>query len=156
MLSLTHRDEVAHFGFFKRCLALYMDYDRDLVLVSLSVVVAQFHMPASQILPDWEEPDKVTKRWAIINDRIFLTKVVLPVMKHLGTDRAEMRIIRQQIMEREETVIPNATALQERALMLWTRLGRSSGKNSGVLGSRPSYTIFAPVHCSGPPLSAAP
>ena len=85
-------------------------YDRDLVLDSLSVVVSQFHMPARDIVPDWEERDLVTKRWAIINDRIFLTKVVLPVMKHLGTDRAEMRIIRQQIIERQETVIPNATA----------------------------------------------
>ena len=68
-------------------------------------------MPARYIVPNWEERDLVTKRWAIINDRIFLTKVVLPVMKHLGTDRAEMRIIRQKIIGRQETVIPNATAL---------------------------------------------
>ena len=111
VLGLIHRDEIAHFGFFKRCLALYMEYDRDLVLDSLSVVVSQFHMPARYIVPNWEERDLVTKKWAIINDRIFLTKVVLPIMQHLGTDRAEMRIIRQHISERQETVIPNATAL---------------------------------------------
>jgi acyl-[acyl-carrier-protein] desaturase len=111
LLSLLHRDEVAHFGFFKRCLALYMDYDRDLVLDSLSVVVSQFHMPADHLVPGWKERDTVTKQWGIINDRIFLTKVVLPLMKSFGIDRAEMRAIRQKIVEREEKITPNATAL---------------------------------------------
>ena len=111
LLSLLHRDEVAHFGFFKRCLALYMDYDRDLVLDALSVVVSRFHMPADHLVPGWKERDTVTKKWGIINDRIFLTKVVLPVMKHLKVERAEMRTIRQNIAKRQEVIIPNATAL---------------------------------------------
>jgi hypothetical protein len=95
-------------------------------------------MPASQIIPDWEERDKVTKRWAIINDRIFLTKVVLPVLKHLGTDRAEMRRIRQHIIEREETVIPNATALIEKKVAEHDRALVAATPTHETIGVAPS------------------
>lgn len=111
LLSLLHRDEVAHFGFFKRCLVLYMDYNRDLVIDSLGVVVSQFQMPADHLIPRWQERDTLTKKWEIINDRVFLTKVVRPVMSNLKIDRAERRAVRRKIAEREEKIIPNAAAL---------------------------------------------
>jgi acyl-[acyl-carrier-protein] desaturase len=111
LLGLIHRDEVAHFKFFKRCLDIYMDYDRDSVLDSFSVVVSQFQMPADHLVPGWKERDSLTKKWGIINDRIFLTKVVRPVMKNLGIDHAEMRALRKTIAARGEKVIPDRIAL---------------------------------------------
>jgi acyl-[acyl-carrier-protein] desaturase len=110
LLGFLHRDEVAHFGFFRRCLEIYMDYDRDLVVDGLGLVLSRFQMPADHLIPDWTERHAVTRKWQIMNDRIFLTKVAVPVLASLGVDRAEMRALRKQVLERGRKALPDAVA----------------------------------------------
>jgi acyl-[acyl-carrier-protein] desaturase len=91
LLALLARDEVGHFQFFKDGVKLYMTQDRDRVLEALNFVIHTFRMPATDIIPDWEQRGRLIGQLGIFDDRIYLRDVVRPVLQALGVSVEELR-----------------------------------------------------------------
>jgi acyl-[acyl-carrier-protein] desaturase len=96
-LVLLARDETGHFEFFKNGTLIFMDQDRDRVLETINHVIRTFRMPAQNLVPGWEEHDRVIRQLGIFDDRIYLRDVVKPVLKALGVGMDELREARQRL-----------------------------------------------------------
>jgi acyl-[acyl-carrier-protein] desaturase len=92
---LLARDEAAHFGFFKKCLSVYLEHFRDESLEAMNEVIVKFEMPARAIIPQWEVAEKKIVDLDIFTNRLYMREVVHPCLKSLGIDRQELRASRK-------------------------------------------------------------
>jgi acyl-[acyl-carrier-protein] desaturase len=90
-LSFLTKDESAHHAFFRNGTKIFMDEDRDGTLCDLAEVLANFEMPAHEIIPDWESRGQRIVAEKIFSDRIFLRHVVRPILKNLDVTRDELK-----------------------------------------------------------------
>jgi acyl-[acyl-carrier-protein] desaturase len=97
LLALLARDEIGHFQFFKNGVRLYMAQDRDRVVEALNFVIHTFRMPATNIIPDWDQHGQIIGRLGIFDDRIYLRDVVRPVLQALRVSVEELREARQRL-----------------------------------------------------------
>lgn len=84
-------DERAHFDFFKRCVQLYLEFDRPGTLEQLRRVMNNFSMPAIEDLVDGRQRIAAVKALQIFDEDIYYREVYLPILAALGIHRSEMR-----------------------------------------------------------------
>ena len=109
LLALLVRDEVGHFQFFKDGVRLYMEEDRDRVLEALNFVIHTFRMPATDIIPGWQEHEQIIGRLGIFDDRIYLRRVVRPVLQALDVSVEELREARRRLKAASQSAEPAPT-----------------------------------------------
>ncbi|MCG3195666.1 MAG: hypothetical protein GHCLOJNM_00133 [bacterium] len=90
-LQFLTKDEAAHHSFFRDGVKIFMDEDRDGTLCDLAEVLANFEMPAQEVIPDWESRGKRIVAEKIFSDRIFLRHVVRPILNNLDVTREELK-----------------------------------------------------------------
>ena len=79
-------DEAAHYNFFLEGLRLYMYYYPLESLEAIRNVVANFSMPAQNLMPNWEEFFEAAYKNAIYGPRQYARDVVAFVFKNLGIE----------------------------------------------------------------------
>jgi acyl-[acyl-carrier-protein] desaturase len=86
---LIGRDEMAHARFYLRMVALHLADDPDGARADIAYVLRTFRMPAEDLLPDYADRIEVM-RAAGIDRGVFLTEVVLPLLRALGLTRHDL------------------------------------------------------------------
>jgi acyl-[acyl-carrier-protein] desaturase len=77
-------DEAAHYNFFLECAKLFMYYYPLETLEAMRDVINHFAMPASDIVPNWDEFYEVAYRTAIYGPREYARDVVAVVFDQFG------------------------------------------------------------------------
>ncbi|MFO0863129.1 MAG: acyl-ACP desaturase [Gemmataceae bacterium] len=85
-------DEMAHHGFFRDCVSLYLKIDRTMVLEAMRSVMLDFEMPATNDLLD-NNVRRLQQIHAlkIFYESTYYAEVFLPILHDLGIDRTELR-----------------------------------------------------------------
>jgi acyl-[acyl-carrier protein] desaturase len=110
---LLSRDEAAHAGFYRTVVELELDQDRHGTLDDLAYVIANFKMPGDGLIPDYQERLRTTG--AGISARTFLERGLLPLLRTLGTTRAELKVATARL---SAAGLANATAAAAPAFAL--------------------------------------
>jgi acyl-[acyl-carrier-protein] desaturase len=90
-LQLVAIDERAHYDFFRRLVALYLEDDREGTLEQLRRVVNHFDMPAVHLLADSRKRTEEVKKLRIFDYDIYYYQVFEPILKALGVTKADLR-----------------------------------------------------------------
>jgi acyl-[acyl-carrier-protein] desaturase len=90
-LKLVAIDERAHYDFFRKLVALYLEDDREGTLEQLRRVVNHFAMPAVHMLADSRKRTEEVKSLRIFDYDIYYYQVFEPVVKALGLDKSDLR-----------------------------------------------------------------
>jgi acyl-[acyl-carrier-protein] desaturase len=90
-LTLVAIDEAAHADFFRKLVALYLEYDRPGTLEQIRRVVNTFKMPAVHMLADSARRVNAIKELRIFDEDIFIDQVYEVVLARLGVRKAELR-----------------------------------------------------------------
>jgi acyl-[acyl-carrier-protein] desaturase len=101
------RDEIEHAHFYQDVVRALLEEDREGTLADLAYVTAHFEMPGVGLVPDYDARVEVMRQ-AGIDRALFLRKVFLPMLTHLGVDRAE--VVRAVRRDGEPTAIFPAQA----------------------------------------------
>ena len=91
IFTYLSRDEAAHAGFYRAMLALELSEDRAGTLADLAQVISQFKMPGDGLIPDYQE--RLRSSGAGISTRLFVEGALLPMLRTLGTTRAELKTV---------------------------------------------------------------
>jgi acyl-[acyl-carrier-protein] desaturase len=91
ILTLVSADERAHFDFFRRLAALYLEFDREGTLEALRTAINGFAMPAVHMLTDSRRRIQAVKDLFIFDEKIYIDHVVNPLLEKLGLTRADLR-----------------------------------------------------------------
>jgi acyl-[acyl-carrier-protein] desaturase len=91
LLKFVAIDERAHYTFFKDCVEVYLQYDRDRTLEELRRVMHNFAMPAINDLADGRQRVLRIKELAIMDEDTYYREVYTPILEDLGVTRQEMR-----------------------------------------------------------------
>ncbi len=91
MLRLIASDEGVHHKMMVDCVLEYLRVDRAGTLADFATVLANFAMPAHDIIPDWERRGALIEELRIYSGRQFVREVLLPTLKRVGVDRRELR-----------------------------------------------------------------
>lgn len=92
---LVGRDEAAHAGFYRAMIQLELAEDRAATIADLAHVLANFKMPGEGLIPEYAQ--RLNSSGAGITPRVFLERVVWPLLQTLQIDRNEIK----QAMRRE-------------------------------------------------------
>jgi acyl-[acyl-carrier-protein] desaturase len=84
-------DERAHYDFFRRCVAIHLEHDRDATLEQMRCVMNSFAMPAINDLVDSRQRLARIQELNIMSQDIYYREVYLPILESLKVDRREMR-----------------------------------------------------------------
>jgi acyl-[acyl-carrier-protein] desaturase len=84
------RDEAAHAGFYRAMLQLELGYDREETVADLAYVLSNFKMPGDGLIPNYRR--RLASSGAGISPRVFLARVVWPLLTALEISREEMKI----------------------------------------------------------------
>jgi acyl-[acyl-carrier-protein] desaturase len=90
------RDEAAHAGYYRTLIQLELDQDRVGTLADLARVIAEFKMPGDGLIPNYQA--RLKESGAGISPRLFLQGALLPMLRTLKTDRAELKFAAQQML----------------------------------------------------------
>lgn len=83
------RDEIAHTRFYQGVIKVLLEEDREGTLADMAHVFANFKMPGVDLVPDYDS--RILKmREAGIDRDVFIQKVYMPILKHIGVSRHEM------------------------------------------------------------------
>jgi acyl-[acyl-carrier-protein] desaturase len=92
LLRFVTVDELAHYDFFRRCVAIYLEHDRAATLEHLRGVMNAFTMPAiHDLLGESRQRVARIKELGIFDEDIYYREVYVPLLEGLGVDRSEMR-----------------------------------------------------------------
>lgn len=92
ILTFVSVDEAAHMGLFRSFVELFMQVDRESVLVELRPSLNRFQMPAvHDLLDESERRIAAIRNLEIFNEEIFMRDVYMHFLKLLGVSKAEMR-----------------------------------------------------------------
>jgi acyl-[acyl-carrier-protein] desaturase len=83
------RDEAAHSGFYRSIIGLELSSDREGTVADLAYVLSNFKMPGDGLIPDYRQ--RLASSGAGISSRVFLERVVWPLLTTLQIGRAEMK-----------------------------------------------------------------
>jgi len=89
IFSFISRDEAAHARFYRTMIELEMEEDRAGTIADFAYVLSRFKMPGDGLIPDYQERLKTSG--AGISPRTFLENGVIPIIKAIGTTRAELK-----------------------------------------------------------------
>lgn len=130
-LGFIARDESAHYQFFLDGLKLYMQEDRDKTLEDMAKVLAQFRMPAHDLIPDWEHRGKTIVGRQIFSDRIFFKDIVRPILANVGTTRAELKAlsVAEAVLPSSRILIKSNDSKNQR------EPNRETSSRSGLIGA---------------------
>jgi acyl-[acyl-carrier-protein] desaturase len=90
-LHLVATDEAAHADFFRKLVAIYLEYDRPGTLDQIRRVVNTFQMPAVHMLSESLQRVQEVRSLDIFNESIFVEQVYSVVLARLGIARHELR-----------------------------------------------------------------
>ncbi len=79
-------DEAAHYNFFLECARLYLYYYPQRTLEAIKNVIGQFSMPASHLIPDWDEFATTVYKAGIYGPRDFNRDVMQVAFRNLGIE----------------------------------------------------------------------
>jgi acyl-[acyl-carrier-protein] desaturase len=96
-LQLVAIDERAHYDFFRKLVALYLEDDREGTLEQLRRVVNYFAMPAVHLLADSRKRMNEVKALRIFDYDIYYYQVFEPIVKALGLRKADLRRSRREV-----------------------------------------------------------
>lgn len=88
IFKYVSRDEAAHAGFYRTVVEIEMAADRAGTLLDLAHVIAHFKMPGEGLIPNYQE--RLRTSGAGISTRSFVQHGLLPMLRTLGTSRAEL------------------------------------------------------------------
>lgn len=92
ILNFLAIDESAHYGFFRDCVALFLEHDREGVIAQMRRVMNDFRMPAiHDLLNHSERRIAAIRELDIFSETMYYGEVYLPILRLLGIDRKEMR-----------------------------------------------------------------
>ena len=92
LLNYLAVDEKAHHRFFRDCLRIYLEYDRNAVIEQLKRVMHDFNMPAiNDLLDESQTRLAAIRELDLFSPDIYYREVYLPVLSSLGVTRQEMR-----------------------------------------------------------------
>ena len=92
LLVYVSVDEKAHYAFFRDCLKMYMEEDRESALVALRRVLNHFTMPViHDLLDNSERRIGEVRDLAIFDETIFFRDVYMEVLTDFGLTRNDMR-----------------------------------------------------------------
>jgi acyl-[acyl-carrier-protein] desaturase len=83
------RDEAAHAGFYRDMIQLELIHDREKTVADLAHVLSNFKMPGDGLIPDYRR--RLERSGAGISPRVFLGRVVWPLLATLEISREEMK-----------------------------------------------------------------
>jgi acyl-[acyl-carrier-protein] desaturase len=86
---LVGRDEAAHAGFYRAMIELELGENRTATIADLAHVIANFKMPGEGLIPDYAR--RLHSSGAGISPRVFLERVVWPLLQMLQIGRDEMK-----------------------------------------------------------------
>lgn len=89
IFSHVSRDEAAHAGFYRAVIAAEMAEDREGTIKDLAGVISSFRMPGDGLIPGYQK--RLKEGGGGISARTFMQRALLPMLKTLGTTRAEMK-----------------------------------------------------------------
>ena len=89
IFAFVSRDEAAHAGFYREMVQLELGEDRVGTLADLAHVIAAFKMPGDGLIPHYQE--RLRTSGAGISPRHFVEHALLPMLRTLKTDRAELK-----------------------------------------------------------------
>jgi acyl-[acyl-carrier-protein] desaturase len=95
IFHLVGRDEAAHGGFYRSLVELELAHDRAGTVDDLAFVLANFKMPGDGLIANYRE--RLLASGAGISPRVFLQRVVLPMLSTLGTTRDELRVAQTRL-----------------------------------------------------------
>jgi acyl-[acyl-carrier-protein] desaturase len=84
------RDEIAHTRFYQGVIKVLLEEDRAGTLADMAHVFANFQMPGVAIVPDYDTRILKMREEGGIDRGVFIQKVYLPILKHLGVSRHDM------------------------------------------------------------------
>jgi acyl-[acyl-carrier-protein] desaturase len=103
IFSFVSRDEAAHAGFYRTMIELELSEDRVGTIADLAYVISQFKMPGDGLIPDYQE--RLRSSGAGISTRLFLEHGLLPMLRTLGTGRAELKTALRRTASTEEAAL---------------------------------------------------
>jgi acyl-[acyl-carrier protein] desaturase len=89
IFALVSRDEAAHAGFYRAMARIELEADRAGTIADLALVVEHFQMPGEGLIPHYRE--RLRDSGAGISSRNFVEHALFPMLKMLGTSRAELK-----------------------------------------------------------------
>ena len=91
-LLLIAGDEGNHHRFFADMVKIFLTDDRTATLEDFAYVLSKFEMPAHHAIPNWERYGKLIEASGIYNGRVFVRRVLFPIMERLGITREELKV----------------------------------------------------------------
>ena len=91
VLTLVAIDERAHYDFFRRLVAIYLEDDREGTLEQLRRVVNGFAMPAVHMLADSRKRGQEVKDLRIFDYDIYYYQVFEPIVQALRLQKSDLR-----------------------------------------------------------------
>jgi acyl-[acyl-carrier-protein] desaturase len=90
-LQLVAIDEAAHADFFRRLVAIYLEYDRPGTLEQVRRVVNTFRMPAVHMLSQSARRISEVKSLGVFDEDTFIEQVYHPILSRLAISPRELR-----------------------------------------------------------------
>lgn len=91
LLTLVAIDEAAHADFFRKVVAIYLQYDRPGTLEQMRRVINTFKMPAIHMLADSAKRMRDVQELNIFTEDMFISDVCDPLLAKMGVARKELR-----------------------------------------------------------------
>jgi acyl-[acyl-carrier-protein] desaturase len=92
ILNFLAIDEKAHNAFFRDCLKMYLEYDREATIEQLRRVLDNFQMPAIHDLLD-ESTMRIAaiRELQLFDEDAYFREVYIPLLAELGLTRQDIR-----------------------------------------------------------------
>lgn len=90
-LTLVGMDECAHYDFFRKLVAIYLEDDREATLEQLRRVANTFKMPAVHMLADSKLRENEVKNLRLFDEDIFVYDVFEPILAKLNLTKKDLR-----------------------------------------------------------------
>jgi acyl-[acyl-carrier-protein] desaturase len=94
IFAYVSRDEGAHADFYRTVIAIELTEERTSTLADFAYVLSRFKMPGDGLIPDYQQ--RLKSSGAGISSRIFFTRAVMPLIKMLGSNRDELKLLRPE------------------------------------------------------------
>lgn len=102
------RDEIAHARFLESVIRAMLDADREGTIADMAVVLDRFVTPGRVLLRDYDlRMEKV--RAAGLDRDVFIQRVYVPLLKHLGVTRRELTVARARLERGRRQVGPGVS-----------------------------------------------
>jgi acyl-[acyl-carrier-protein] desaturase len=97
VLLLIAADEGNHHRFFADTVKLFMEDDRQGTIDDFAYVLSKFEMPAHHLIPNWARYGKLIEESGIYTGRVFVRRVLFPILERLGITRDELKVANERI-----------------------------------------------------------